>query len=129
MTESNNSAGAAAPLAQLEQDKKGALLVALEVAGAQVLDGDELVQWMKMANKVMERPESLPAIAKAAGEVTAPMLSPKAKAVALWGVGGVLLYNFVLRDLLILLLKLENTPPPAITYDSVVRLVGALFGF
>ncbi|ENC6657584.1 hypothetical protein ABKY47_002030 [Aeromonas hydrophila] len=110
-------------------DKKGDLLVALEVAGAQALDGDEVVQWVRLANKVMERPESLGAIAKAAGDATAPILSPRAKTAVLWAAGGVLVYNFVVRDLLILLLKLENTPPPAITYDSVARLFGALFGF
>lgn len=123
--EDDNNAGVAAPPGP---GKKGDLLVALEVAGAQALDGDELVQWVKMASKVMESPESLSAVAKAAGDATAPLLSPKAKAAVLWAAGGVLVYNFVVRDLLILLLRLENAPPPAITYDSVAHLFGALFG-
>ncbi|MGL4349452.1 MAG: hypothetical protein ACRDC7_00860 [Aeromonas veronii] len=124
--EGSDNLGAIAPPGH---DKKGDLLVALEVAGAQALDGDEVVQWVKLANKVMERPESLTAITKAIGDAAAPILSPRAKAAVLWASGGVLVYNFVVRDLLILLLKLENTPPPAITYDSVAKLFGALFGF
>lgn len=112
-----------------EHEKRGAVLVALEVAGARELDGEELRQWMGMVERVLERPESLSALTEAAGEATAPLIPPTLKAAILWAAGVVLVYNFMVRDLLILLLKLENTPPPAITPDSMLQLLGGLFGF
>lgn len=123
--EDDNSAGETLPV----RDKKGEVQVALEVAGAQVLDGEELVQWMQLTDRVLMRPESLSALTKAAGDAMAPVIPPAVKAVALWAAVAVLVYNFMVRDLLILLFKLENTPPPAITPESMLQLFGGLFGF
>lgn len=108
--------------------RRGAVLVALEVAGAKALDGDELRQWLAMTDRVMERPGSLSALTEAAAGEVAPIIPPAAKSMALWGAGAVLIYNFVIRDVIILAFKMENAPPPAITADSVIKLFSGLFG-
>lgn len=108
--------------AQPGGNKRAEMMAAMELAGAKALDGDDLVKWVALTDKVLERPESLSAISSAAGAASTPVIPQKAKEIALWGLGGVLAYNFVIRDLLILLLKLENAPPPAITLDAVMRL-------
>ncbi|MGL5302769.1 MAG: hypothetical protein ACRC9M_04095, partial [Aeromonas sp.] len=62
------------------------------------------------------------------GVTPAPLFSQKAKNVALVVVGIVLSYNLMLRDILILSLGVENAPPPAITYESISKLINTVFG-
>lgn len=110
-------------------EKKDAVLLALEVAGAKELDGEELRQWMILLERVLGRPESLSALTEAAGDAMGWVIPSGLKLAAFWAAGIVLIYNLMVRDLLILLLRLENTPPPAITPDLVQQFIGGLFGF
>ncbi|WP_429169421.1 hypothetical protein [Aeromonas hydrophila] len=113
----------------LDNERKAEVRLSLAVAGARALDEAELPQWTAMVSRVMDHPESLPELTKAVGGLRVSQLSQTARSVILWGVSAVCLYNFMLRDVMILLLKLENTPPPALNFEFLQRLFGGLLGF
>ena len=111
-----------------EEAKAVALKNALELAGVRVLDPSDLPLWANLTEKVMSHPESLADVSRAAGTDTPSWLVGKAKAVALWGLLLVALYNFIIRDLIILLMGIQNSPPPAISVDLLMKIVPAMFG-
>ena len=110
-------------------DGAAKVIDSLGSAGDKLFTSDaERAQWAVVMEKARQQPQIIQGAISMVMAKSGSRFVAGARAAIMYALALTMIYNLIVRDLLILVLDLENAPAPAISVDLLLRFISGMFG-